>query len=220
MIGWYKDGFGLAASGIRSITREVRHYLSHGHGAADGPAILFAQSGQAALGLYVGESLRSRLIGSSTLKMLEDNLDNLNVTRSTLAMQLCVPDASSAHSFGLMVTSNGTFAPLQNAVQSWADRACLSLTASANMTGEALYTKPFDVLTNAKNSTTPVKPVSTSGQHGRRHQHLHVRAGCKTTPPIPDEIANAQCGPQKPRAKKTGDTTDICDFNPCPLNDC
>ncbi|EYB33358.1 hypothetical protein FG05_10561 [Fusarium graminearum] len=333
-IGWHKDGLELAASGIRSITRQARHYLTHGHGTTDGPAIMFAQSGQATLGLYVGESLGSQVIGSSALQMLENSLDNLNVTGSSLAMQLCVPDAGNAHSFGLMVTSNGTFASIQNAVQSWANGTCLSFPESTTMTGQALYTKPLDVLTDVKNSTRPAKPVSTSSEHGRRHQHLHVRAECRTTrvesgdscaklaqrcgisasdftkynpgskfcaglvpkqhvccskgdlpdlrptknkdgschaykvdkgdncasiavenglkvedlekfnkktwgwagckrlfyqtvmclsegtPPFPDEIANANCGPQKPGTKKTGDTTDISDLNPCPLNAC
>ncbi|KAI6754849.1 hypothetical protein HG530_012601 [Fusarium avenaceum] len=180
-IGWYKDGLGLAAAGIRSITRQARRYLTHGHGAADGPAIMFAQSGQATLGLYVGESLESRRIGSSALTILENTLDSLNITGSILAMQLCISDAGSAHSFGLMVTSNGTFASLQNAVQSWANGTCLSFPESTNMTGQALYTKPLDVLTDVKNSTRPAKPVSIGVEHGRRHQHLHVRAECKTT---------------------------------------
>jgi hypothetical protein len=333
-IGWYKDGFGLAAAGIRSITRQARRYLTHGHGAADGPSIMFVQSGQATLGLYVGESIESRHIGSSALTILENALDNLNITGSTLAMQLCIPDAGSAHSFGLMVTSNGTFGSLQNTVQSWANGTCLSFPESTNMTGQALYTKPLEVLTDVKNSTRPAKSISASSEHGRRHQHLHVRAECRTTrvesgyscaklasrcgisasdftkynpgskfcaelvpkqhvccskgdlpdlrpsknkdgschaykvdegdncasiavknglkvddlemfnkktwgwagckrlfyqtvmclsegtPPFPDEIANAQCGPQKPGTKKTGDTTNISDLNPCPLNAC
>ncbi|GKU21122.1 unnamed protein product [Fusarium langsethiae] len=333
-IGWHKDGFELAAAGIRSITRQARHYLTHGHGTANGPAIMFAQSGQATLGIYVGDSLGSQVIGSSALQMLENNLDSLNVTGSNLAMQLCVPDAGNAHSFGLMVTSNGTFASIQNAVQSWANGTCLSFPESTNMTGQVVYTKPLDVLTDVKNSTRPAKPVSTSNEHGRRHQHLHIRAECTTTrvesgdscaklaqrcgisasdftkynpeskfcaqlvpkqhvccskgdlpdlrptknkdgschaykvdkedncasiavenglkvedlekfnkktwgwagckrlfyqtvmclsegtPPFPDEIANANCGPQKPGTKKTGDTTDISDLNPCPLNAC
>ncbi|KAF4439699.1 glycosylhydrolase family 18-6 [Fusarium austroafricanum] len=333
-IGWWKEGFGLASSGIRSLTKQARHYLTHGHGATDGPTIMFAQFGEATIGLYAGQGLESRILGSSALKIFEDNLTNLNVTAPALAMQLCGPDSGSEHSFGLMVTSNATFGPIQNAVQTWANGTCLSFSQSTNMTGEVLYTKPLDVLTDVKNSTKPEKPVSTSDQHGRRHQHLHVRAECKTTrvesgdscaklakrcgisasdftkynsgskfcaelvpkqyvccskgelpdlrpsknkdgschaykvdkgdncasiaienglkiddlekfnkktwgwagckrlfyktvmclsegtPPFPDEIANAQCGPQKPGTKKTGDTTDISDLNPCPLNAC
>jgi GH18 family chitinase/LysM repeat protein len=330
-IGWWNEGFGLAASGIRSITRQARRYLTHGHGATDRPTIMFAQSGQATIGLYIGQGLESRLIGSSALKIFEDNLTNLNVTAPTLAMQLCGPDSGSTHSFGLMVTSNGTFDSLQNAVQSWANGTCLSFSSSTNMTGQVLYNTPLEVLADVKNSTRSSKHVA---RHARRHQHLHVRAECKTTkveagdscaklatrcgisasdftkynpgskfcaelvpkqhvccskgelpdlrpsknsdgschaykvqendncasiaienglqmedlekfnkktwgwagckrlfyktvmclsegtPPFPDTIANAQCGPQKPGTKKTGDTTDISDLNPCPLNAC
>ncbi|KAJ4146121.1 hypothetical protein NW754_001584 [Fusarium falciforme] len=73
---------------------------------------MFAQSGQATIGLYVGQGLQSQVIGSSALKLFEDNLANLNVTTPTLAMQFCGPDLGGAHSFGLMVTSNATFGSL------------------------------------------------------------------------------------------------------------
>ncbi|KGO73174.1 Glycoside hydrolase, superfamily [Penicillium italicum] len=42
----------------------------------------------------------------------------------------------------------------------------------------------------------------------------------KGTAPFPAEIANAQCGPQKPGSKPPTDGSDISDLNPCPLNAC
>ncbi|KAF4986556.1 hypothetical protein FGRMN_10784 [Fusarium graminum] len=330
-IGWWDEGFGMATSGIRSITRQARQFLTNGHGKTDGPTIMFARFGQATIGLYVGRSVDDRVIGSSALQIFEDNLTNLNITAPSLAMQLCGPDSGSAHSFGLMVTSNGTFGSLQNAVQSWANGTCLSFPRSTNMTGQAAYTTPLDNSTDVKNSTRTFKHVA---KHAKRHGHLHARAECKTTkveggdscaklaqkcgisasdftkynpgssfcanlvpkqyvccskgelpdlrpsknsdgschaykveqndncasiaienglkmedlesfnkrtwswagckrllyktvmclsegtPPFPDAIANAQCGPQKPGTQKTGDTTDISDLNPCPLNAC
>ncbi|KAJ4259837.1 hypothetical protein NW757_001787 [Fusarium falciforme] len=179
-IGWWDEDFGLATSGIRSITKQARRYLAHGHGATDKPTIMFAQSGQATIGLYVGQGLQSQVIGSSALKLFEDNLANLNATTPTLAMQFCGPDLGGAHSFGLMVTSNASFGSLQNAVQSWANGTCLSFSQSTNMTGQVLYTTPLDKLADAKNSTKPSKLAITNSRHSRRHQHLHVRAECKT----------------------------------------
>ncbi|KAF4961834.1 hypothetical protein FSARC_10042, partial [Fusarium sarcochroum] len=333
-IGWWDEGFGLAASGIRSITKQARRYLINGHGATDKPTIMFAQSGQATVGLYVGQNLRSQVIGSSALKMFEDNLANLNVTAPSLAMQYCGPDFGGAHSFGLMVASNGTFGSLQNAIQTWANGTCLSFSMSVNLTGEVLHTTPLDVVTEERNSTQSSKLVTRGDQHGKRHQHLHARAECKTTkvesgdscaklasrcgisasdftkynpgskfcaelvpkqhvccskgelpdlrpsknsdgschaytvqendncagiavenglkledlekfnkqtwgwsgckllfykaviclsegsPPFPEPIANAQCGPQKPGTKSPKAGTDLSDLNPCPLNAC
>ncbi|KAG5655689.1 hypothetical protein KAF25_009188, partial [Fusarium avenaceum] len=333
-IGWWDEGFGLASSGIRSLTKQARRYLTHGHGAADKPTIMFAQSGQATIGLYVGQSLQSQVIGSAVLKTFEDNLSTLNTTAPSLAMQLCGPDLDATHSFGLIVASNGTFSSLQGAIQTWANGTCLSFSQSINMTSRVSYTRPLEVIADAKNSTVSSKPLTMSKGHAKRHQHLHIRAECKTTkvesgdscaklaqrcgisssdftkynpgsnfcaqlvpkqhvccskgdlpdlrpsknsdgschaykveesdncasiavenglktedlekfnkktwgwagckrlfykaviclsegsPPFPEPIANAQCGPQKPGSKRPNDGTDLSDLNPCPLNAC
>ncbi|KAJ4197154.1 hypothetical protein NW767_009046 [Fusarium falciforme] len=180
-IGWWDEDFGLAASGIRSITKQARRYLAHGHGATDKPIIMFAQSGQATIGVYIGQGLESQVIGSSAHKIFEDNLANLNVTTPALAMQFCGPDLGGTHSFGLMVTSNATFGSLQSAVQSWANGTCLSFSQSTNMTGQVLYATPLDELADVKNSTKlSSKLAIPNNRHSRRHQHLHVRAECKT----------------------------------------
>lgn len=42
----------------------------------------------------------------------------------------------------------------------------------------------------------------------------------KGSPPFPDPIANAVCGPQKPGSEPPTDGTDLADMNPCPLNAC
>jgi hypothetical protein len=117
-ISRWDKGFGLATSRIRPITKQARRYLAHRHGAMDKPIIIFAQSSQATIGIYVSQGLQSQVIGSSALKIFKDNLADLNITAPTLAMQFCGPDLGSAHSFGLIVTSNATFSSLQNAIQS------------------------------------------------------------------------------------------------------
>ncbi|EMT60851.1 Killer toxin subunits alpha/beta [Fusarium odoratissimum] len=42
----------------------------------------------------------------------------------------------------------------------------------------------------------------------------------KGDPPMPNPIANAECGPQKPGTKKPENGKDLADLNPCPLNAC
>ncbi|KNB07606.1 hypothetical protein FOXG_08721 [Fusarium oxysporum f. sp. lycopersici 4287] len=42
----------------------------------------------------------------------------------------------------------------------------------------------------------------------------------KGDPPMPNSIANAECGPQKPGTKKPENGKDLADLNPCPLNAC
>ncbi|KAJ4248494.1 hypothetical protein NW762_012832 [Fusarium torreyae] len=121
---------------------------------------MFARSGQATIGLYIGQSLQNQVTGSSPLKLFEDSFANLNVTSPTLAMQLCGPDSGSAH------RANGT---------------CLSFPQSTNMTGQVAYNTPLEGLADVKNSTKLPEVVATNQGHGKRHQHLHVRAECKTT---------------------------------------
>jgi hypothetical protein len=129
-VGWWDEGFGLAASGIRSLIRQIRRYIDHGHAATDRPFVIYGQSGQATLGLYISQDLLNQAVSKSALEMLESNLDNLNVLTPSLAMQLCGPGYGGTHIFGVMVTSNGTFAPIQNALQTWANATCLSFAGS------------------------------------------------------------------------------------------
>ena len=41
-------------------------------------------------------------------------------------MQLCKPGYDSTHIFGMMVTSNGSFSAIQDAIKSWSKATCLS----------------------------------------------------------------------------------------------
>lgn len=60
----------------------MRHYLESSFGAASETGILFARSGQASLGLYIGSGLQREVVGSVALKALESLLiprnDDLN----------------------------------------------------------------------------------------------------------------------------------------------
>ena len=54
-IGWWDEGFGLAASSLRSLTKQIRKYANHGHGATDRPFLMFGQSSRAPIGPYIGK---------------------------------------------------------------------------------------------------------------------------------------------------------------------
>lgn len=116
-LGWWEEGFGMAASGLRSLIWQIRKYLDNGHSATDIPFIVYGQSGQATIGLYIGQGLLNQGLSKSALRTFYGNLANLNVLTPSLAMQLCGPGYDSTHIFGVMATSNGTFAPIQNAIK-------------------------------------------------------------------------------------------------------
>lgn len=46
---------------------------------------------------------------------------------------------------------------------------------------------------------------------------IYISSG---SPPMPNPVANAVCGPQVPGTEAPDDTTDIAGLNPCPLNAC
>lgn len=321
-IGWWREGYGLASSGINSLIRQIRKYTENGHGAStDKPFIIYGRAGQASIGLYIGQGLLNQGLTESALGILQDNLDTLNVSSPTLAMQLCEPEYDSAHVFGFMATSNGTFAPIQSAIKSWSSATCLSFSTSTKHAGTAKFTTRL----STSNSTflqargihpradgecstvqvdegtgcpeaaekcgispadfTKYNPGEDFCKNLKPKQHVCCSSGdlpdfspkpnedgsCSThkvtgvdncdnlaaeysltredleefnkntwgwsgceplykdsiiclskgTPPFPDPIANAICGPQKPGTEAPTDSeTDIADLNPCPLNAC
>ncbi|KAF7554695.1 hypothetical protein G7Z17_g2698 [Cylindrodendrum hubeiense] len=176
-MGWWNEGFGLASAGIRSLVKQTRQYLDNGHGITDRPFIMFARSGKASIGVFIGQGLQNQGLSSSALKTFEDNLSNLNVTTPSLAMQLCGSGYDSSHIFGLMVTSNTTFDPIQEAIKNWANATCLSFSGSTNFTGQAMFTTP---LVDTTNSTASSNSTAISSQNDKRGQALHARAECET----------------------------------------
>jgi hypothetical protein len=52
-LSWWHEGFGLAAARLRSIIKQIRRYAEGGHGRTDRPFIIYGQSGQATIGLYI-----------------------------------------------------------------------------------------------------------------------------------------------------------------------
>ncbi|KAM0331444.1 hypothetical protein ACHAQA_003120 [Verticillium albo-atrum] len=175
-LGWWNEGFGLATAGIRSLAQQMREYIDHGHAdTSDRPFILYGRSGQASIGIYIGQGLLRQGLGDSALSTFEDNFDNLNVTTPSLAMQLCNANSDSTHIFGVAVTSNATFAPIQEAIKSWANATCLSFTESRDFPGKATFTYPFLNGTMTNSTTT-----KTTASARADVNILQERADCRT----------------------------------------
>ncbi len=66
-IGWWSDGT-VAATGIRSLSSQMRQYLANGYGATSKDVLLFAQSGKGSVGLYIGKGLQNEGISSFALR--------------------------------------------------------------------------------------------------------------------------------------------------------
>lgn len=170
-LGWWHEGFGLAKPAIRSLTQQMREYISNGHGpSSDRPFILYGRSAQATIGVYIGQGLPNQAISDSALRTFQDSLDTLDITTPSLAMQLCGAGYDSTQTFGIMVTSNAIFNPIQKALQSWANATCLRFVELKEFPSRVTFTLPL-VNTTSLNSTTATNSTvraRASFMQGRR----------------------------------------------------
>lgn len=162
-LGWWSEG-ALAVSDIDSISSQMRSYLKSQPVATKSTkrnTFLFARSGSATVGIYLGKGLQSEQVGSFALNALADKLHTLNINSGSVAMQLCDPNRNNAHTFGIFASSNGSFTPVQNAMKTWSNGSCLSFDSIQNITGPAVLTTPLlEISANATQSKT-VRPSST-----------------------------------------------------------
>lgn len=192
-LGWWHDGFGLAKSAIQSLVEQMRQYINLNHGSSDRPFILYGRSGQATIGVYIGKGLLKQGLSTSALRAFEGSFDTLDVTTPSLAMQLCGPNYDRSHTYGVVVTSNATFAPIQDAIRSWSNATCLSFIDSKTLPGKATFTTPLlngGALTNTNltsNSTVHARHATHSRSHDKhaeifdkRSKFLQARADCRT----------------------------------------
>ncbi len=142
-VGCWDDNFGLVVSDVRSLVGQLRQYIDQGFaGSAEKPFILYSQTGQTAIGIYIGTGLLAQSISTLTMKPFEDNLENFNISSPSLVVQLCGTDYDSAHVFGMAITSNSTFFPIQNAIRTWSKAECLAFSSTTNITGRILFNTP------------------------------------------------------------------------------
>jgi hypothetical protein len=172
-LGWWAEG-ALAATDISTISKQMRQYLKSEHAAAKSNTLLFARSGSASVGLYIGKDLQNNAVSSFALKSLEDNIHSLVVNSSNVAIQLCGPTGDSARTFGMIASSNGTFTTVQDAMKTWSQGGCLSFDNSKNITGPAVLTIPLLSSTFRANSTASIRSTPTL------RARLAARAECST----------------------------------------
>ncbi|KAK3934190.1 hypothetical protein QBC46DRAFT_300262 [Diplogelasinospora grovesii] len=180
-IGWSGDGT-LASSDIRTLLKQIRQYLANGYAATNQTVTLLAQVGKGSVGLYIGQKLQNEGLSAFALRALENSISDLDASNAgSLAMQLCEPGTDGDHVFGFMATSNGTFTPVQRALQSWSNATCLSFPHSKNVTGPGFFTTPLVSINNATNSTMG-NTNSTSSSWLKRSGagRLSPRADCTT----------------------------------------
>jgi len=106
----------LLPLGSSLLAKQLRSYIDRGHGANNGPFVMYGQSAQATMGIYIGQGLLYQGVSKSAFKIFQDNLANLDILTPSIAIQLCGPGYDSTRIFGVAVTSNAIFAPIQSAI--------------------------------------------------------------------------------------------------------
>lgn len=210
-IGWWSDGT-LASAGFLSVIKQMRQYLASGYGTTNKTLILLAQSGQSAVGLYIGKGLQNENVGSFALKSLEDSIPGLGQNTSSLGMQLCKPGYDGDHIFGLIATRNATFGPIQGALRSWSNSRCISFKDSLYIPGPALLTTPLVTLSNGTNTTahsnSSLNTRSKSNQPVVGQVSIVRRGNCRTI----QVYAGNGCGDLASRCGVSG--ADFTTYNP------
>ncbi|KOS19727.1 Killer toxin subunits alpha/beta [Escovopsis weberi] len=228
-IGWWEDGYGLAASVISSLVRQMGQYLDNGHGPTDRPLILFARSGAATVGIYVGQALQKQSISDMGLRLFNGFISsNHTIPSPSVAIQLCEPGFDSTHIFGLVAMSNATFNPIQEAIKFWANGTCLPFSESTKIPAQAAFTAPLvdtpglDKATHGNLTVHSNRTLAVSnGKDKRRarlpselsHARLHARADCDTIQVVPGDSCAAlatRCGVSPTDFTKYNPAKDLC----------
>ncbi|EGX87986.1 Glycoside hydrolase [Cordyceps militaris CM01] len=154
-VGWNSTQTSQTASDLRSLLSQTRQYLSSGYAFNNArAAFLYGQSGKTVFGLRIGKSLHGAGVGSLALKMLQEQLDDGDITASTVAIQLCGSTYDSDHTFGLVATTQGEFSGIQETLKSWENGQCAQFNNSKRINGPAYFTIPMELAPNSTNATS------------------------------------------------------------------
>ncbi|KAI1120979.1 hypothetical protein F5Y10DRAFT_289094 [Nemania abortiva] len=175
-----------AITGARALSRQVRLYLTNGHAPTHRPALLFSQLDNTMLGVYVGAALQNEGTGATALQAFEDNLSSQLAKPLTyaaisagggVAMQLCTQGSDAEHIFGIVASTNGSFAAVQGALRSLSHAVCMSgFAGSINITASTYFITPQ--ITSGLNSSSSGN--TTANTTSPPPSRLGYRAECRT----------------------------------------
>lgn len=147
---------------------EVKSYLIYTDRGSNDRIILFAASGNAAVGVYVGAAVISRDIPSAVVQPLIDQVLPDSLSKTALA-QVCGANRTNQDTVGIIAATNGDFTPVQAALRTWSKAKCVEGADGAlrvpNTTITIAYTR--------SNSTTHVNGAYEVTR-------LHKRGNCRT----------------------------------------
>ncbi|RYP70495.1 hypothetical protein DL771_005432 [Monosporascus sp. 5C6A] len=130
--------------------------------------IMFAQSGKAIVGLYVGSQIEK----ASAATIVQDSFAaraKADKVHSRIGAQICGDQPFSAQTFGIYADNKGNISAVQDIVRDWSTGKCLSQYDQE----EVLKGKSVGIMSALMDATS----IDSSGDEHKRE--LHRRATCK-----------------------------------------
>lgn len=163
-----------------------------------GPTVMFAKSGNAVVGIYVGSEVQK----TSAADLITQSIDRL--TKGSQVIQTCDPNDKTTQTVGLFaVGAVNSLGDAQKAVKAWASGNCVSVEGSTTDVDLGILVAP-------KVAKRSVELRSRIHDH---HEQLFARADCKTTKVVSgDSCASLakRCGVTAANFNKYNPGTNFC----------
>ena len=147
---------------------EVQSYLARTSKEHNNTTMLFAASGNVAIGIYVGAAVVNNDVPDAVVQPLINKILTSSLSQGSLA-QVCGANRTDQDTVGIIATTNNGFTLVQAALRTWSEAKCVS-------GGDGSLRIP-----NTTISTTHLISNSTTNSNGTYEPiQLYKRADCRT----------------------------------------
>lgn len=206
-LAWWNGGDSLSSAprgdviDVIAAMAEVQSYLTHARELNNNRTILFAASGNAAVGIYVGAAVTNTGVPGAVVQPLIDRMRTSGISKGGALAQVCGTDRTNQDTVGIIATMDGGFATVQSALRTWISGAMCVGGADGSM-----QIPNTTISTAADPLVAPLPIVSNSTNHsnktyepGQRYRgsKLHKRADCRTLTVVSDDSCSklaTKCG--------------------------
>lgn len=124
-VGWTNGNTKASLEDLISAAEDLERSASRD--VSCGQTVLFAKTGDAVLGLFVGSEIDSVSVGPIFQEFIEFMNDRTGIP-SDMAIQICDPDGdrSVTHTLGIMASASGSIEDVHAALGRWADAKCVT----------------------------------------------------------------------------------------------
>lgn len=176
---------------LSALSQQMRKMFAAGYAADNNTAlVLFAQSVSGTAGLYLGKGVQLQQTAANAMVAFEDWMMYSNVIGASAGLEFCQPGYDADHVFGFIAISNTSFAPVQQALQSWANATCLTFDTTVDLIGTASFTTPLIGGPSSNGILQGLNTTNTTSTSSASTVRLARRGDCTTV----QVVAGDSCG--------------------------